>query len=367
MRTLLVTGAAGFIGSNFVRMLCNRGEDVKIVALDKLTYAGNLGNLKDLLEQHGPDAAKHKSVATNPTTGQRIEVPGRHTLTFVKGDICDKGFIEQVWSDHGVTEVVHFAAESHVDRSILDSGPFVQTNVVGTQVLLDVAKARKVDKYLQVSTDEVYGTLPEDQPEVKFTEQTPLEPNSPYSASKAAADCLVRSYYHTFHMPVLTTRCSNNYGPYHFPEKMIPLFVTNLMEGKKVPLYGDGMNVRDWLYVEDHCDGIWTVLNGGKFGEVYNIGGHNEIPNRKITEIILNEMGKNWDESVTYVKDRPGHDRRYAIDAGRMQRELGWKPKYKFEEAIKHTIQWYKDNQPWWRAIKSGDYLKYYETQYVNR
>ena len=343
MRTLLVTGAAGFIGSNFVRLLCGRGEDVKIVALDKLTYAGNLANLDDLLKAHAD------------------------RLAFVRADICDRAAIERVFADHGITEVVHFAAESHVDRSILDSGPFVRTNVIGTQVLLDVAKAAKVEKYLQVSTDEVYGTLPEDRPEVKFTEQTPLEPNSPYSASKAAADCLVRSYYHTFHMPVLTTRCSNNYGPYHFPEKMIPLFVTNLMEGKTVPLYGDGMNVRDWLYVEDHCDGIWTVLNKGRFGYLYNFVGHNDIPNRKITEIILKEMGKDWDASVTYVKDRPGHDRRYAIDAGKMQRELGWTPKHKFEEAIKTTIQWYKDHEGWWRAIKSGDYLKYYETQYAGR
>jgi dTDP-glucose 4,6-dehydratase len=340
MRTILVTGAAGFIGSNFVRMLVGRHEPVKVVAFDKLTYAGNLANLAGLPEEK---------------------------VAFVRGDICDKALVEKVWADHGITEVVHFAAESHVDRSILDSGPFVQTNIVGTQVLLDVARAKKVDKYLQVSTDEVYGTLPEDKPEIKFTETTPLEPNSPYSASKAAGDCLVRSYFHTFHMPVLTTRCSNNYGPYHFPEKMIPLFVTNLMEGKKVPLYGDGMNVRDWLYVEDHCDGIWTVLNRGTFGEVYNIGGHNEIPNRRITEIILTEMGKDWDENVTYVKDRPGHDRRYAIDAGKMQREFGWKPKYKFEEAIKATIQWYRENEQWWRAIKSGDYLKYYQTQYAGR
>ena len=342
MRTLLVTGAAGFIGSNFVRMLVTRGEAVKIVALDKLTYAGNLANLDDLLKS-------------------------AQNLTFVRADICDRPAMDRVFADHGVTDVVHFAAESHVDRSILDSGPFVMTNVVGTQVLLDVAKAAKVNRYLQVSTDEVYGTLPEDRPDVKFTEQTPLEPNSPYSASKAAADCLVRSYFHTFGMPVLTTRCSNNYGPYHFPEKMIPLFVTNLMEGKKVPLYGDGKNVRDWLYVEDHCDGIWTVLNKGTPGEVYNIGGHNEIPNRTITEIILREMGKDWDASVTYVKDRPGHDRRYAIDAGRMQRELGWTPKHKFEDAIKMTIQWYRDHESWWRAIKSGDYLKYYETQYAGR
>lgn len=342
MRTILVTGAAGFIGSNFVRMLMARGERVKLVALDKLTYAGNLANLEDLLRD-------------------------RERLVFVKGDICDAELVGRLFDEHRVTEVVHFAAESHVDRSILGSGPFVQTNVVGTQVLLDVSKAKGVEKYLQVSTDEVYGSLPEDRLEVKFTEETPLAPNSPYSASKAAADCLVRSYYHTFHMPVLTTRCSNNYGPYHFPEKLIPLFVTNLMEGKKVPLYGDGMNVRDWLYVEDHCEAIWAVLNKGKFGEVYNIGGNNEIPNRRITEVILKEMGRGWDESVQYVKDRPGHDRRYAIDAGKIKRELGWEPKHRFEEAIKTTIAWYKSHESWWRNIKSGDYLKYYETQYGGR
>jgi dTDP-glucose 4,6-dehydratase len=341
MRTILVTGAAGFIGSNFVRMLIGRNEPVKLIALDKLTYAGNLANLQDLLKDP--------------------------RLVFVRGDICDKLLLETLWAEHGIKEVVHFAAESHVDRSIMDSGPFVQTNIVGTQILLDVARAKGVDKYLQVSTDEVYGSLPEDRLEIKFTEETPLQPNSPYSASKAAGDCLVRSYFHTFHMPVLITRCSNNYGPYHFPEKMIPLFVTNLIEGKQVPLYGDGMNVRDWLYVEDHCEGIWTVLNKGKAGEVYNIGGHNEIPNRRITEIVLAEMGKNWDQSVKYVKDRPGHDRRYAIDAGKIQRELGWTPKHKFEQAIKTTIQWYRDHESWWRSIKSGEYLKYYESQYVTR
>jgi dTDP-glucose 4,6-dehydratase len=341
MRTILVTGGAGFIGSNFVRLLISRDEKLKLVVLDKLTYAGNLANLDGLLKDP--------------------------CLVFVRGDICDKPLVQSLWDQHGIREVVHFAAESHVDRSILDSGPFIQTNVVGTQVLLDVARSKGVDKFLQVSTDEVYGSLPEDRPEIKFTEETPLQPNSPYSASKAAADCLVRSYFHTFQLPVLTTRCSNNYGPYHFPEKMIPLFVTNLMENKKVPLYGDGKNVRDWLYVEDHCDGIWTVLNKGRLGEVYNIGGHNEIPNRRITEIILKEMGKNWDQSVEYVKDRAGHDRRYAIDAGKIQRELGWVPRHRFEEAIKTTIQWYRDHQDWWRSIKSGDYLKYYETQYVSR
>ena len=342
MRTILVTGAAGFIGANFVRMLIARGENVKLVALDKLTYAGNLANLQDLLERSD-------------------------RLAFVRGDICDAKLVADLFDRYPIREVVNFAAESHVDRSILGSGPFVQTNIVGTQVLLDVAKAKGVDKFLQVSTDEVYGSLPEDRPDVKFTEQTPLAPNSPYSASKAAADCLVRSYYHTFGLPVLTTRCSNNYGPYQFPEKLIPLFVTNLIEGKKVPLYGDGMNVRDWLYVEDHCEALWAVLNRGRFGEVYNIGGDNEIPNKKITETILREMGKAWDQSVQYVKDRPGHDRRYAIDAAKIKRELGWSPKQRFEEAIKATIDWYRSHESWWRAIKSGEYLEYYESQYAGR
>ena len=341
MNSLLVTGAAGFIGSNFVRMLVSRGEDVRIVALDKLTYAGNLANLSDLVD-------------------------GRKVF-FARGDIANAELLEHLWGEHGITHVVNFAAESHVDRSILSSGPFIQTNVVGTQVLLDVARAKGSQRYLKVSTDEVYGSLPEDRPEVKFTEQTPLAPNSPYSASKAAADCLVRSYFHTFDMPVLITRCSNNYGPYHFPEKLRPLFVTNLMEGKKVPLYGDGMNVRDWLYVEDHCDAIWTVLRSGRTGEVYNIGGNNEIPNRKITETILREMGRSWDEHVQYVKDRPGHDRRYAIDASKIKDELGWSPTHRFEDAIRTTIRWYRDHEGWWRSIKSGEYLKYYETQYTNR
>jgi dTDP-glucose 4,6-dehydratase len=340
MQTILVTGAAGFIGSNFVRLLVQQRADAKIIALDKLTYCGNLANLQGVLSDR---------------------------VVFVRGDICDPDLLSDVWDQHKITHVVNFAAETHVDRSILGSGPFVQANVVGTQVLLDVAKARNVEKFLQVGTDEVYGSLPEDRPDLKFTEQTPLQPNSPYSASKAAADCLVRSYFHTFKMPVLITRCSNNYGPYQFPEKVIPLFVTNLMEGKKVPLYGDGMNIRDWLHVEDHCEAIWTVLTRGTPGEVYNIGGNNEITNRKLTETILEEMGKNWDQSVEPVKDRPGHDRRYAIDASKIKRELGWEPKHRFEQSIKTTIQWYKDHQDWWRAIKSGEYLKYYEQQYVAR
>src|SRR5688572_26484070 len=341
MRTILVTGGAGFIGSNFVRMLIERSEPVKLVVLDKLTYAGNLGNIDDLLTKR-PDR-----------------------LIFVKGDICDPDIVQAMFTDHSVREVVHFAAESHVDRSILSSGPFVRTNVVGTQVLLDVAKAQGAEKFVHVSTDEVYGSLPEDKPEIKFTEETPLAPNSPYSASKAASDFLVRSYFHSHHLPVMTTRCSNNYGPYQFPEKALPLFITNLMQGQKLPLYGDGMNIRDWLYVEDHCEAIWTVLNRGKAGDVYNIGGNNEMTNRKIVETILREMGKSWDDGVQMVKDRPGHDRRYAIDASKIKRELGWEPKHRFEEAIKTTIAWFKENQRWWQAIKSGEYRKYYETQYA--
>jgi dTDP-glucose 4,6-dehydratase len=343
MRAILVTGGAGFIGSNFVRMLIERGERVKLIVLDKLTYAGNLANIDDLLEAH-PDR-----------------------LVFVRGDICDPDIVEAMFTDHGVREIVHFAAESHVDRSILSSRPFIQANVVGTQMLLDISKARGIDKFVHVSTDEVYGSLPENRPEVKFTEATPMAPNSPYSASKASADCFVRAYYETHQLPTVITRCSNNYGPYQFPEKALPLFITNLMQGMKIPLYGDGLNVRDWLYVEDHCEGIWAVLNGGKPGEVYNIGGNNEMTNRKIVETILREMGKTWDEGVQMVKDRPGHDRRYAIDASKMKRELGWSPKHKFEQAIKSTIQWYRDNESRWRAIKSGEYLKYYEQQYAQR
>jgi dTDP-glucose 4,6-dehydratase len=343
MRTILVTGGAGFIGSNFVRRILAREEKVKLIVLDKLTYAGNIANIGDLLE----------------SKAQQLE--------FVKGDICDADIVESMFTDYGVTEVVHFAAESHVDRSILSSRPFIQANVVGTQVLLDISKSKGVERFVQVSTDEVYGSLPEDKPEVKFTEETAMAPNSPYSASKAASDCLVRSYFHTHHFPAMITRCSNNYGPYQFPEKALPLFITNLMQGMKIPLYGDGLNVRDWLYVEDHCDAIWAVLNKGEPGEVYNIGGNNEMTNRKIVETVLREMGKSWDDGVQMVKDRPGHDRRYAIDATKMRRELGWEPKHKFETAIKSTIQWYRDNEAWWKAIKNGEYLKYYEQQYANR
>lgn len=343
MRTILVTGAAGFIGSNFVRLLLTRGERVRLVAFDKLTYAGNLANLQDLLERY-PDQ-----------------------LIFVRGDICDAAAVHEAIRAHGVSEIVHFAAESHVDRSIIGSGPFVQTNVIGTQVLLDAARATGVSKFVQISTDEVYGSLPEDRPELKFTEESPLATSSPYSATKAAADCLARSYQHTFGVPVVITRCGNNFGPYQFPEKLIPLFVTNLIEGQKVPLYGDGLNIRDWIYVEDHCDAIWTVLNSGRIGHVYNIGSNTEVTNRQITEMILHAMGRKWDESVQYVADRPGHDRRYALDASRIRRELGWEPKHRFEEALETTIRWYMENESWWRAVKSGEYRDYYERQYGQR
>jgi dTDP-glucose 4,6-dehydratase len=336
MATLLITGGAGFIGSNFVRMAAGSlgktaSPDLagyRIVVVDKLTYAGNLASIQPLID-----------------AGQ---------IDFVKADICDAAAMAQTWEKYAVTHVVHFAAESHVDRSILSSGPFVQTNVVGTQILLDVSRARGVKKFVHVSTDEVYGTLPEDQPELKFTEETPIATNSPYSASKAGSDLLVRAYYHTHGFPACITRCSNNYGPYQFPEKLIPLFITNLMEDKQVPLYGDGKNVRDWLHVEDHCTAIWRVLTAGKVGEVYNIGGNNELPNHQITRIILDAMGKPWDKYVRYVQDRPGHDRRYAIDAGKMLRELGWSPAWTFETGIAATIDWYKANTSWWKPLKKG-------------
>lgn len=339
--TILVTGAAGFIGSNFVRMLASRSEAVKLIAFDKLSYSGNLANIAEYVD------------------GRRV--------VFVRGDICDAEAVGRTWAEHGVTHVVNFAAESHVDRSILSCEPFVQSNVVGVQVLLDVARARGVQRFLQISTDEVYGSLPENRPELKFTEDSPLAPNSPYAATKASADCLVRSYQHTYGLPAIITRSSNNYGPYQFPEKLIPLFVTNLMEGRKVPLYGDGMNVRDWVHVEDHCAAVWAVLQRGRAGEVYNIGGNNELTNRALTEMVLRAMGREWEQSVEYVKDRPGHDRRYAIDASKIERELGWRPRWRFEEGIAVTVRWYRESEMWWRAIKSGDYARYYERMYTGR
>jgi dTDP-glucose 4,6-dehydratase len=336
MPTLFVTGGCGFIGSNFVRQLLASDPTVRIINFDALTYAGNLANLAD--------------VASDPR------------YTFVRGDITDRAAVLDALDD-GVDAVIHFAAESHVDRSILDSGPFVRTNVTGTQILLDAARERRVPRFVQVSTDEVYGTLG---PTGLFTEQTPLAPNSPYSASKAAADLLVRAYHHTFGMDAVVTRCSNNYGPFQFPEKLIPLFITNLMNDQPVPVYGDGMQVRDWIHVLDHARGVEAAWRKGKAGEVYNFGGRCEMPNLHLTHKLLELLGKPK-SLIKYVQDRPGHDRRYAIDCAKAERELGWRPQVSFDRGLKETIDWYRANQPWVSQVRSGEYLTYYETQYGNR
>lgn len=339
MKNILVTGGAGFIGSNFIKYMLKNYE-YNIYNFDKLTYAGNLENLSD------------------------IENDKRYK--FIKGDICDAEFVEKSLIENKIDTIVNFAAESHVDRSILGPKEFIVTNVIGTQTLLDASKKIGIEKYLQVSTDEVYGSLPEDKPEIKFTEKTPITTNSPYSASKASADLLVNAYLHTFKLPVLITRCSNNYGPYQFPEKLIPLMIAKALDGEKLPVYGDGKNVRDWLYVEDHCSAISEVLHKGKLGEVYNIGGNNEWYNIDIVKIILKILGKG-EEFITYIKDRPGHDRRYAIDSTKLMTELGWAPKYQFDGGIEETINWYVKNEQWWRRIMKGEYLNYYEKNYGNK
>lgn len=336
-KTLLVTGGAGFIGSNFVRHVLGKRPNARIVNLDLLTYAGNLENLKD------------------------VERDPRYA--FVKADIADAAAIARVLDTYPVDAVVNFAAESHVDRSILDPGIFVRTNVLGTQVLLDAAKQRNVPRFLQVSTDEVYGSLGATG---AFTEETSIAPNSPYSASKAGSDMLVRAYHHTFGYDTLITRCSNNYGPFQFPEKLIPLMISNALEDKSLPVYGDGKNVRDWLHVDDHCSAILTVLENGKAGEVYNIGGNSEMENLRVVELILDALGKPR-SLIKFVKDRPGHDRRYAIDAGKIRRELGWTPSRTFEAGIQETIRWYLDQRDWWQRVKAGDYRGYYERMYANR
>lgn len=336
MSKILVTGGCGFIGSNFIRYAL-KNSDYEIVNLDKLTYAGNLKNLVDV--QNDP---RYK---------------------FYKGDICNFELVSFIIEKEKVDSIINFAAESHVDRSILSSQEFIRTNVTGTNVLLEVTRLYQLKKFLQISTDEVYGSLG---PEGKFTEETPLSPNSPYSASKASADLLVKAFHHTYGVPALITRCSNNYGPYQFPEKLIPLMIINTLSNKPLPVYGDGMNVRDWIYVEDHCEAILKVFEKGRIGEVYNIGAENEKPNIEIVKLILKELRK--DESlITYVKDRPGHDRRYAIDATKIKTELGWKPSHTFETAIKETINWYIQNQSWWKEIISGDYLNYYKKWYEER
>jgi dTDP-glucose 4,6-dehydratase len=335
MISLLVTGGCGFIGSNFVRYVLGVDPDLAVVNLDCLTYAGNLANLADL------------------------EANARYR--FVKGDVTDPAAVRGAMQ--GVDSVVHFAAESHVDRSILDSGPFVRTNVLGTQVLLDAARTAGVRRFVQVSTDEVYGSLGSTG---FFTEETPLAPNSPYSASKAAGDLLVRGYIHTFAFPALITRCSNNYGPYQFPEKVIPLFISNLLRDEQVPVYGDGQNVRDWIHVRDHCAGVYQAWKNGRVGEVYNFGGRCEKTNLELTRALLDAVGKPV-SLIKYVKDRPGHDRRYAIDCSKAEQELGWKPEVQFEDGLRDTVAWYKANSAWVAAIRTGEYLNYYEKQYGHR
>lgn len=330
---ILVTGGAGFIGSNFVRLFMARHES-PVVTLDALTYAGNLANLEPVLN--------------NP----------RHL--FVKGDICDAAAVDAVMA--GVDAVVHFAAESHVDRSIENAGIFLQTNVVGTGVLLEAARRHKVKKFVHVSTDEVYGSVTEGY----SSETSHLHPNSPYAASKASSDLLALSYHTTFGLPVVVTRCSNNFGQFQFPEKLIPLFITNAMEDKPLPVYGDGLYVRDWIYVDDHCSAIEKVLFAGRDGEVYNIGGTKDRTNMEITDFILQKLNKPH-SLKKHVQDRLGHDRRYAINSTKIETELGWKPAYRFEDAMAQTIEWYRANEAWWRAIKSGGYRAYYEKFYASR
>ena len=332
MTKVLVTGGAGFIGSNFIRYMVDKYPDYDFINLDSLTYCGNLENLEGIED--------------------------KDNYTFVKGEIGDEELVDSIVS--GVDYIVNFAAESHVDRSIEDPQIFIKSNILGTQVLLDAAKKYNIKKYLQVSTDEVYGTLGKTG---YFTEETPLQPNSPYSASKAGADLMVRAYHETFGLAINITRCSNNYGPYQFPEKLIPLMISNALEDKSLPIYGDGMNIRDWLHVYDHCTAIDLVLHKGEIGEVYNIGGHNEKANIEIVKLILSSLDKP-ESLIKYVEDRLGHDRRYAIDSSKIQEKLGWKPKYTFETGIVETIQWYLDNLDWMEKVKSGEYQEYYKKMY---
>ena len=334
--TILITGGAGFIGSNFVHYILKKRQKYTLINVDSLTYAGNLENLKEA-ESGYSDRYK-----------------------FVKGDIQDEAAVSAVFKEFKPDYVINFAAESHVDRSIHSALPFVSTNVLGTQILLDESRRCKVKRYMQISTDEVYGSLGA---EGLFREDTPLAPNSPYAASKTAADLMVRAAFETFKMPVLTTRCSNNYGPYQFPEKLIPLMISNAMTDQALPVYGDGLNIRDWLHVEDHCSAILSVLEKGKEGEVYNIGGNNEKTNIEIVKTILQTLNKSED-LIKYVKDRLGHDRRYAIDAGKIERDLGWTPQINFIEGMADTISWYQNNQDWWQRVKSGAYRDYYKNHY---
>ncbi len=338
--TILVTGGAGFIGANFVHYQLKEHPEDRVVCLDALTYAGNLENLTEALQ--------------NPR------------FRFVKGDIADRETVNALFEEEKPDIVVNFAAESHVDRSITQPELFLHTNILGTQVLMDACRKFGVGRYHQVSTDEVYGDLPLDRPDLFFTEDTPIHTSSPYSASKASADLLVLAYYRTFHLPVSITRCSNNYGPYHFPEKLIPLMITRALNDQSLPVYGKGENIRDWLYVEDHCAAIDLVMRKGREGEVYNVGGHNEHTNLEVVKTVLRELGKP-ESLITFVTDRPGHDRRYAIDPGKIHAELGWLPRTSFDDGIRQTVRWYLDNRTWWEHILAGEYQHYYQTMYGNR
>jgi dTDP-glucose 4,6-dehydratase len=336
VKRILVSGGAGFIGSNFIRYVLREHRDWDVTNLDNLTYAGNLENLTD--------------------------VENSNRYRFVRGDIADRELVDKLLGQ-GFDVVVNFAAESHVDRSILDPTPFIKTNVQGTQVLLEGARQHGVTLFLQISTDEVYGSLGA---AGKFDENSPLSPNSPYAASKAAADCLCRAYHCTYNLPVIIARCSNNYGPFQFPEKLVPLVITNALEAKPIPIYGDGLNVRDWIHVADHCRALGLIIEHGKTGEIYNIGGNNERINLELVQRILDIMGKSR-SLITFVADRPGHDRRYALDTSKIERELGWRPTTPFEQGLRNTIEWYGENEPWWRRIKSGEYMEYYRRIYFQR
>lgn len=340
MKKILVTGGAGFIGGNFVHYMLKKYNDYKIICVDALTYAGNMETLEPVLN--------------NPN------------FKFIKADISDREAIFKIFEEEKPDVVVNFAAESHVDRSIENPGLFLQTNILGTGVLLDASRKYGVERYHQVSTDEVYGDLPLDRTDLFFTEETSIHTSSPYSASKASADLLVQSYYRTFKLPVTISRCSNNYGPYHFPEKLIPLMIANALNDKKLPVYGNGENVRDWLYVEDHCSAIDMIIHNGRVGEVYNIGGHNERTNLEVVKTILKELNKP-ESLIKHVTDRPGHDMRYAIDPTKIKAELGWEPTTLFDEGIKKTIKWYLENREWWVNIISGEYQSYYEKMYKNK
>lgn len=338
--TIIVTGGAGFIGSNFIFYMLKAHPEYRIICLDKLTYAGNLSTLKGIMNEPN--------------------------FRFVKADICDKKAVFKLFEEEKPNIVVNFAAESHVDRSIEDPSPFLETNIMGTATLMDACRKYGIDRFHQVSTDEVYGDLPLDRPDLFFTEETPIHTSSPYSSSKASADLLVLAYNRTYGLPVSISRCSNNYGPYHFPEKLIPLTITNALEDKPLPVYGKGINVRDWLYVEDHCKAIDLIIHSGRVGEVYNVGGHNEMSNIDIVKMICKELGKP-ESLITFVTDRKGHDMRYAIDPTKIHNELGWLPETKFEDGLKKTVRWYLDNRDWWEEIRNGDYTDYYEKMYGNR